>query len=417
MQSLSFNPSPSHIMHIDLNSCFATVEQQANPLLRGKPIAVAAFASPNGCILAPSVEAKTFGVKTGMRVKEGKQLCPKLMILSPDPWKYRNIHLKLRRLISDYTSDFAPKSIDEFLLELKDYPAAKNGMLKVGSEIKKRIKHEVGDWLTVSIGVAPNRYLAKIAAGLKKPDGLEEINIKNYREVYSDLQLTDLTGIKTANASRLSGMGIHNVTDFFEAPLWKLKAAFESINGYYWFTRLRGWEVDDVLFGRKSYGNSTALGKPLSSVAELSPVMARLTEKMSGRLRSAGYKARGVHLAILYKDGDYWHEGGLTHRDLFDTRDFFKAVFRLLVKANPRKPVQNIAVSCFDLSLDKNSQLSLFEDVEKKEKLTVSIDTVNEKWGDYTVGLARSFDSGDMVKDRIAFGGVKELEEFTLQNY
>ncbi len=403
-------------MHIDLNSCFATVEQQANPLLRGKPIAVAAFTSPNGCILAPSIEAKKFGIKTGMRVKEGKQLYPKLIVLPPDPWKYRNVHLKLRNLISNYTSDFTPKSIDEFLLELKDFPCIKRGMLDIGSEIKKRIKREIGEWLTVSIGIAPNRYLAKIAAGLKKPDGLEEINIKNYQKVYSDLQLTDLTGIKMANASRLSGMGIHSVTDFFEAPVWKLKAAFESINGYYWFTRLRGWEVDDVLFARRSYGNSTAIGKTLSSVSELSPVLAKLTEKMAGRLRSAGYKARGVHLAISYKDGNYWHEGGLTHRDLFDTRDFFKAAFRLLVKANPKKPVQNIAVSCFDLSLDKNSQLSLFEDIGKKEKLTVSMDSVNEKWGDYTVGLARSLDSGNMVKDRIAFGGVKELEEFTLHN-
>ena len=119
---LPFNPKPSTIMHIDLNSCFASIEQQANPLLRGKPIAVAAYTTPSGCILAPSVEAKRLGIKVGMRVKDGKLICPALKILSPDPWKYRNVHLGLRRLISQYTDDFVPKSIDEFVLNFEGYP-------------------------------------------------------------------------------------------------------------------------------------------------------------------------------------------------------------------------------------------------------------------------------------------------------
>ena len=96
-------------MHIDLNSCFATIEQQANPFLRGKPIAVAAFTSPKGSILAASVEAKRLGIKTGMRVRDGRAIYPKLIVLSPDPWKYRNVHLSLRKLISDYTNDFYAK--------------------------------------------------------------------------------------------------------------------------------------------------------------------------------------------------------------------------------------------------------------------------------------------------------------------
>src|SRR5664279_4177041 len=113
---MEFNGAPSYIMHIDLNSCFATIEQQANPFLRGKPIAVAAFATDKACILAASVEAKRLGIKTGMGVADGKLIYPKLVVLTPDPWKYRNIHLKLRSLISNYTNDFAPKSIDEFVL-------------------------------------------------------------------------------------------------------------------------------------------------------------------------------------------------------------------------------------------------------------------------------------------------------------
>ena len=140
MVNLAFNPKPSTILHIDLNSCFATIEQQANPLLRGRPIAVAAYATPNGCILAPSIEAKQHGIKTGMRVKEGKLLYPRLIILPPDPWKYRNVHLKLRKLLSDYTYDLTPKSIDEFVLDFQKFSGSP--MHKVGSEIKTRIKKD-----------------------------------------------------------------------------------------------------------------------------------------------------------------------------------------------------------------------------------------------------------------------------------
>src|SRR3990170_4916979 len=327
---LNFNPRPSTILHIDLNSCFATIEQQANPHLRGKPLAVAAYATSNGCILAPSIEAKRYGIKTGMRVKEGKLLYPGLIVLSPDPWKYRNVHLALRQLISEYTSDFYPKSIDEFVLNLEGFPAYSRGMFAVGRELKKRIKKEIGDWLTVSIGIAPNRFLAKLASGIHKPDGLDEINKDNYLKIYSKLSLTDLPYIKLRNAVRLNSVGVYKVTDLYNAPLWKLKAAFESINGYYWYLRLRGWEIDDVIFGRRSYGNSYALPKPLTKPEELSHILAKLVTKMGARLRRAGYKARGVHVAISYRDGGFWHKGVTLDKVIFDTRDIYKKAFKIL---------------------------------------------------------------------------------------
>ena len=130
---LRFNPEPSTVMHMDLNSCFATIEQQANPFLRGKPIAVAAFTTHKGCILAASVEAKRLGIKTGMRVMDGRAIYPKLIVLPPDPWKYRNVHLKLRNFISDYTNDFSPKSIDEFVLNMKDLSQELSRELYAGS--------------------------------------------------------------------------------------------------------------------------------------------------------------------------------------------------------------------------------------------------------------------------------------------
>jgi DNA polymerase-4 len=413
---MEFNEGPSFNLHLDLNSCFATIEQQANPFLRGKPIAVAAFTSPGGCILAASVEAKRLGIKTGMRVKDGREICPKLIVLPPDPWKYRNVHLKLRRLVSEYTNDFSPRSIDEFILNLKDYAALKASPLEVAREIKARIKKEIGDWLTVSAGIAPNRYLAKVAAELHKPDGLDEINKDNFLNIYSELKLTDLTGIKTQNAARLNTMGIYSVLDFYKAPVWRLRAAFHSITGLYWHLRLSGYEIDDVEPGRHSFGNSVALGKNLSTATELSPIVARLTEKMARRLRGAGYKAHGVHLAVVYKDGSWWHKGIGLPTAYFDAKDFYRAAFRLLIAANPQKPVLNVAVSCFGLTRYDNLQLNFFSDLPKQKKLVEAEDIVNEKWGDFTIGSARSFGGGKTVLDRIAFGGVRELEEFTLNS-
>jgi len=415
MSNLGFNPKQSTIIHVDLNSCFAAIEQQANPLLRGKPIAVAAYATPNGCILAPSIEAKRYGIKTGMRVKDGKLIYHDLIILSPDPWKYRNVHLKLRKLISDYTADFNPKSIDEFVLNLEGYPClVASSMQQVAREIKIRIKKEIGDWLTVSIGIAPNRFLAKLASGIHKPDGLDEINKDNYLKIYSKLSLTDLPYIKLRNAVRLNSVGVYKVTDFYNAPLWKLKAAFESINGYYWYLRLRGWEIDDVIFGRRSYGNSYALPKPLTKPEELSHILAKLVTKMGARLRRAGYKARGVHVAISFRDGGFWHKGMTFERNLFDSRDIYKKAFRILCLCPYRKPARELAVSSFNLIDSKTAQLELFDDVEKRKKVVESVDKVNERWGEFVITPARMLGTSNAIPDRIAFGGVKELEEFTL---
>ena len=210
-------------------------------------------------------------------------------------------------------------------------------------------------------------------------------------------------------------MGIFSVLEFYEASYQKLKAAFESILGYYWYLRLRGWEIDDVIFGRRSYGNSFALPKPLERIDELSPVLSKLVQKMGGRLRAAHYKAQGVHLAIAYRDGSFWHQGVTTSKVLFDSRDIYKVAFKLLNRSPYRKPVRELAVSVFNLMDEGSLQLELFDDLEKKERIVSAIDSVNERWGNFVITPARMLGAKDVVIDRIAFGGVKELEEFTLQ--
>ena len=416
-EGLTFNSKPSTVMHIDLNSCFASIEQQANPLLRGKPVAVAAYATPRGCIIAPSVEAKKNGVKVGMRVGEGKSICPDLIILPPDPWKYRFIHLKLRNLLAGYTNRLVPKSIDEFVLDFDEYPVLSgSSMRNVAGEIKLRIKREIGEWIRVSIGIAPNRFLAKLASSFNKPDGLDEIDRANFLNCYLGLELTDLPYIKLQNAARLNSMGIFTVLDFYNAPLWRLKAAFRSVCGYYWYLRLRGWEIDDVDFTRRSFGNSYALPNPLSSPREISPILSKLVEKMGSRLRKSGYRARGVHLAVFYKDGYFWHRGKNCGKIFFDSRDIFREAFGIFCESPYKKPIRNLAVSVFDLVKKDFLQLEIFSDISRKRNLIAAVDIANEKWGSFVVTPGRMLGTNSMVHDRISFGSVKEIEDFAVNH-
>jgi DNA polymerase-4 len=287
-------------------------------------------------------------------------------------------------------------------------------MMELGAEIKKRIKSDIGDALTVSIGIGPNRFLAKTGANLTKPDGLDTIDVDTYDTVFKKLVLTDLTGIKEKNAARLNSLGIFTVWDFYEAPIWKLKAAFESINGYYWHMRLHGYEIDRVEFGRRSYGNSYALPKPFETVSDLSPLLSKLVTKMSARVRKAGLAARGIHVAIWYRDGGVYHRGFKTQRDLRSTASFYEAAL-VILKESPQKPVRNLAVSSFNLRPFSPIQGELFVDTDRILSLTAACDQVNTRYGTYTITPARVLPAKQNIPDRIAFGNVKELEEL-MQN-
>jgi DNA polymerase-4 len=221
---LEINHNAPTIMHVDLNSCFATIEQQANPLLRGKPMVVAAYNSPNGCVVAPSIEAKQYGIKTGMTVRDAKLLCPQVLVRTPDPARYRAVHLMFRRIFRDYSPAVTPKSIDEAVIDLTDTLCLfKGSVLDIGKEIKKRFRDEIGDWMKCSIGVSTNRFLAKLAASLHKPDGLDIIDHTNVLEVYKRKTLLDLNGINTRFQARLNAYGIFTPMEFYHAPLELLK--------------------------------------------------------------------------------------------------------------------------------------------------------------------------------------------------
>lgn len=398
-------------MHIDLNSCFASVEQQANPLLRDKPIAVVHTDAPYGCILAPSVEAKLWGVKTGMTLSEGRLLCPWLISRVADPPKYREIHAQFAKLLDDYSPHVIPKSIDEFVLTLPViqgfnprhcYGIQGLNPCMVAQQIKSRIKSEIGDYLRVSIGVSTNQILAKLASGLHKPDGFDTIDAHNFIDIYSSIKLQDLCGINVRNEARLHGVGIFTVPQFYEADIQTLTSAFESVLGHYWYTRLRGYEIDDVEFSRQSFGQSYVLPHPME-YEEWRPILAKLVAKAARRLRADDCSATAVHLYLRFEDGTSWHTGHQFHLSIFADHELLASALALLQGTVPSKKVKKIAVTFFGLDEDVG-QLSCLRDLIKEKLLTESQDKINDKWGEYTLTYGSMIGSQNHVRDAIAFG-------------
>jgi DNA polymerase-4 len=413
--ALPINRNQPLIMHVDLNSCFATIEQQANPLLRGKPIVVAAYNSPNGCVVAPSIEAKRFGIKTGMTVRDARLLYPHVIVRTPDPAKYRAVHLQFRKIFTDYSPDVSPKSIDEAVIDFTDTYALYNRTLSdIGREIKRRFRQEIGEWMVCSIGISTNRFLAKLAASLKKPDGLETIDHTNVLGVYEQVSLLDLSGINTRNQARLNSQGIFTPTEFFHASVDTLKRqVFQSILGYYWYLRLRGHETDQVDFGRKSFGNTYALGKQTNEPRELAKLLMKLCEKTGRRLRRAGYEAQGVHVACVYTDFSSWHTGRKVEIPVYTTREIYLKALRLLNQSGYTKRVRNLAVSVYDLIPSRSEQLDMF--AQRSHAVAEAMDKINDKYGEFVITPALMMGMDETILDRIAFGGVKELEELYQQ--
>jgi DNA polymerase-4 len=409
--SLALNHNPPRIMHVDLNSCFATIEQQANPLLRGKPIVVAAYDTPRGCVVAPSIEAKQYGIKTGMTVGDAKLLYPRVIVRTPDPSKYRFVHVKFKKIFEDYSPDVTPKSIDEAVIDLTHtLELFKGTVTDIGKEIKKRFREEIGEWMKCSIGVSTNRFLAKLAASLHKPDGLDIIDHTNVLDIYKRVRLLDLSGINTRYQARLNAAGIFTPMEFYNAPLDLLKKqVFQSILGYYWYLRLRGHEIDAVDFKRKSFGNTYALQKQTNDPRELAKLLMKLCEKTGRRLRRARYSAQGVHVSCVYTDVSWWHLGRKFDVPVYTTRDIYVKALLLLNSSGYPKRVRNLAVSVYDLIPSTSEQMELFS--SPMHAVSEAMDKINDRWGEFVITPAWMMDMDEIILDRIAFGGVKELEE------
>jgi DNA polymerase-4 len=410
------------VMHIDLNSCFATIEQQANPLIRNKPVAVAAYTEGHGMILAASYDAKAKGIALGTNAREARKICPDIIILMPDPAKYREAHKRFKKVLLEYTSEVVPRSIDEFVVDFRGSQAIRQGrsIESIGYEIKDRIKEELGEYVTVNIGIATNRCLAKLAAGLHKPDGLDTITYTNLIDTLKGIDLVDLPGINRRYKARLLAAGISNPYEMFLADAKFLKNfVFFSKVGFHWYRRLRGWEADDIEFQRKTIGHQYALQEKTDDPDELRRLLMKLSEKIGRRLRRAGLAAGGVHLYMRFADKNWWHHGqkttgGSQAGQLYATPDIYHATDVLLTSAKERgwitDLVTHISITAYDLAPCHPEQLGLFDQsLTRRKALADASDSINNRYGEFTVVPAAMARMDELILDRVAFGGIRDV--------
>lgn len=409
---LQLNDADPRIMHIDLNSCYAIIEQQANRLIRNKPVGVAAYDSPGGFIIASSYEARKLGIKL-MRIRDAKEICKDIIILTPDPEKYFDAHRRFRTVLEKYTSEVVPKSIDEFVVDFTGSRAVRDGrsLVDVGYSIKRDIKRALGEYVTVNIGIAPNRFLAKVAAGLDKPDGMDVIRAEDIHNIYGQLELVDLPGINHRYKARLNLAGIFTPLDFMEAPMHKLKGeVFHSIVGYYWYLRLRGHEVDQMKFRTKSFGNDYAVGEKTKDPEKVSRLLMKLSEKTGRRLRKHDYQAHGAFLGIGFENNTWWGKSKKSHAPLFSTQDIYLHIMRLFRQVEIPARVTHINIAVYDIVPATPVQLGLFDGSRLDiRSLAEASDVINNQYGEYTVVPASMANMDDVIIKRVPFGSVRDI--------
>ena len=403
-----YNTEPSLIMHVDLNSAFASIEQQSRPMLRGKPIAIINRRTEHTAIVTASYEAKSAGVKVGMKFREAAKLIPGLIGIESDPPKYRYVYRKLMAILSSYSPNVVMKSIDEGIIDFHGVPLQKT-LIEIGYEIKKRLREEVGCAMRCNVGIGPSRFLAKTAAGLNKPDGLDVVDATNLRKVYKTMKLTDITGIASHMQHRLNAVSIFTPIQFLDTDMVSLqKVVFKSVNGIYWYQRLRGYEVDDRTTDVKTVGRQYVLENRDLTHSQIQARLHNLCESVGYRMRSQNKVARGVHIYIRTVDRKYWHTCTMSQIPFYSDKTINTIAQQLFLSAPGN--VQEIGVRCYELSNNDNPQVSLFNDeVVREQQLVGAIDDINQRFGDRTVHSANTLNTGRFIKTKIPFGSARYL--------
>lgn len=411
--NLLVNMAEPEVMHIDLNSCFAMVEQQANPMLRGRPVGVTNRLVKNSILIAASYEAKAYGIGVGTTSEQARAICPDIVIVETDPPKYIYTYRKFFEILKSYSPDAQMKSVDEGIIDFKGTRVVNSRPLtEIGLEIKQRLKQDLGEWMTCNIGIAPNRWLAKLAAGLNKPNGMDVITHHNLANTYKKLELLDFPGINRRYKARLNLAQILTPTDFFEADEWHLtKEVFHSVLGHLWFARMRGWEVDDYATATRTIGKQYVVPpKVRGSETELMRIVTKMCEMMGRRLRGKGFCASGLFVGCWMTDSGFWHSRVKLKSRLYSTQDIATQALSLFNKRPPGE-VRTISITSYALSTADSPQQQLFETEDvKRWRLTRLIDELNDHYGEFSVMPGSMANSGAYVPDKIPFGSTRYFE-------
>lgn len=410
-------------LYIDFNAYFASVEQQLQPDLRGRPVVVVPVQADTTCCIAASYEARAFGIRTGTPVREAKQRCPQISLVLARPSVYVEWHHRLVALIESCTPIKEVRSIDEMWCALTGRDQSRQHAEQLAQQIKQTIAAQAGRYLRSSIGLGPNRYLAKVASNLKKPDGLTIIEQHDLPDVLYPLQLGDLNGVGRRMEARLHACGIQTVQQLCAATPEQLRVAWRGIAGQVMYDRLRGCPDSVALTERSSVGHSHVLPPDLRHEAGAWAVANRLVQKAAMRLRGYALVASGfwIYLKFRNKKGQraVWGEE-LTLDATADTRVLLQALRRAWqtyprpvmrtrhVLANDLQPFF-VSVTLVQLSAAAARTRSLFDDDESDDKLNQALDQLNLKYGKGTVYFGGAHGATQAAPMRIAFSHIPDL--------
>ncbi|TXH60667.1 MAG: DNA polymerase IV [Bacteroidia bacterium] len=381
------------IAHIDFDSFFASCEQQFDPSLRNKPIGVTAT---NGrtCIIAASREAKRFGVKNVTRVWEARQLCPQIIPVPAHFEKYWEITQKFLDICKDFSPGVELFSLDEVFMDLTQTEKFFGGRYKALEMIKRRIRREIGEYITVSVGLSHNKLLAKLGSGMNKPNGFTEIKEHEIEDVYSRVELTDFCGIGHRIEKRLNAMGIYTPLELRRTPLEALIAEFKEAEGKFLKSLGDGVDTREVVpyylpTETKSVGRNYCLPRNEFDQRVIQQTIFELCEEVGIKLRRLDKKAKTIG---MYLGGaNNWHGRKTVVNHISQGKDIFRVCKMLYNEWGlARLPVEQgmvrqIGIWTGNLEDARNLTISMFENVEKPPKLLKVMDEINERFGSHTI--------------------------------
>jgi DNA polymerase-4 len=393
---------------VDFNSYFASVEQQVEPRLRGKPLGVVPMLADTTVCIAASVEAKTFGVKTGTKVAEARRLCPGIEFVVARHEIYIEFHHRAVAVVDTVVPVRAVLSIDEMDCELTGRWREPARALEIATKVKAAIASEVGEYLRTSIGIGPNTFIAKTASDMVKPDGLVMIEQSELPERLFDLEVRALSGVGKQMEARLHRHGIRTVRDLAAKSRDEMHAIWGGVGGEIMWSRIRGEEQHERANDTSSISHSSVLGPDNRNPEHAFAVLNRLTQKAAMRLRKAGFYAGRLAIDLKYLDGSHWS----TEMKLVDTQDtvtFLHTLDKLWAKRPAdRRTILRVGMAYSDFVSEADHTGSLFAAEDKSKSLYSTLDKLNSRFGKQAVYFASAHRARDRGGLHIAFNHIPD---------
>jgi len=382
------------VLHIDMDAFFAQVEQATNPKLRGRPIAVVGR-KKRTVIVTSSYEARAEGVKTGMTVGEGQRVCPGLILVAGNNHKYIDTSVRIIAILREFSPQMEVYSIDEAFVDVTGSLRLFGGTGAIARGIKAKIKDEMG--LTCSIGVAPNKLLAKLASDLEKPDGLVMITGDDIPGLMEGLPIGKMFGIGKKTERKLRSLGIETCGDLGRYPKSILKRKFGIIGEHLHYMGLGTDESPVVPLGEeeaaKSIGHSMTFPEDVEDKEGLKRYLLLLSGKVGRRARRWGCSGRTVSLYVRFSDFAGTGKRKTLERPINLDIDIFCAAANILETISPSRPVRLLGVSLSNLTYS-GLQLPLLSRERREFILNNTIDNVKDLFGDESLTYATVSEGG-----------------------